>query len=123
MTTEGPTFRSRDGYCDLSEWTDRYGLLGKFMVDATTWARYCKNPEQIFGLISSMVEAMDFMLASSQADEASFDFKHWYSRGKNRKADWTRLRASMYADEENTPWVLITESPKQAHRWRGRSRA
>ena len=123
MSQAGPETRSSDGTIDISEYAAKYGLRGKFTVDQNVWVNYCKDEyAKIMSVVDSLVHGLDALLASERANQEQFDFKHWHIRSKqSAKADWARVRATMYIDEEGTPWVHLTESPKKAHRWRGRS--
>jgi hypothetical protein len=122
--TEGPAVRSQDGLIDLTQFAQRFGLQGQVLAEQNLWRNLCRNDAESMALINSLVEGMDKMLSSERADYDNFDFKHWYRKSeRSTKADWTRVRATMYMNEESQPWVHLTESPKRAHRWRGRSHA
>jgi hypothetical protein len=119
----GPTTRAPDGLVDLTQHATRFGLRGQIMADQNLWNNTCKlGGDAEIALISSLVDGMDKLLSGDKADYDNFDFKHWFQRSpSSTKADWTRIRAKMYATEEGTPWICLTESPKRAHRWRGHS--
>jgi hypothetical protein len=119
----GPTVRSPDGLVDLTPNAERYGLRGQIMADQNLWNNTCKlGGDAEIALIDSLVNGMDKLLSGDRADYDNFDFKHWYRKtAASTKADWTRVRATMFATDEGTPWICLTESPKRAHRWRGHS--
>jgi hypothetical protein len=120
-----PTVRTPDGLVDLTPHAESFGLRGQIMADQNLWNNTCKRlGDAEIALISSLVDGMDRMLSSERADHDNFDFKHWYRKSdRSTKADWTRVRATMYVTEQGTPWICLTESPKRAHRWRGHSHA
>lgn len=122
--TEGPTVRSQDGLIDLTSFAQRFGLQGHLFVEQNLWQNLCRTDDETMALVNSLVEGMDRLLSSDRADYDNFDFKHWYRKHqRSTKADWTRVRATMYMNEENIPWVHLMESPRRAHRWRGHSHA
>lgn len=93
-------------------------------IDQNVYHLYASTKKEQVAVALAFSEQLAKALQTEQADYSFIDFKYWFPRGNgSAKADWTRLRAELFQKEGGTPWLLITESPKAAHRWRGHSLA
>lgn len=106
--------RSPEGI-DVTTVAVRFGLSGSFYIDPPAAAGLKLNSAgEMHALVGAFVEGVDKALAGAAAGREWFDFKYFHKRNPgSKKLSPTKVRATLYMNNEGFPWVHLSLPPSR----------
>lgn len=95
---------------DVSEHALRMGIVYPVRIQSETYRRHAAaaaNPDRdVFVMMSAAIDAIDTAIASEDGMPLDMPF-HYRHKAKGFRETDIRLFASLHADNEDKPWILL----------------